>query len=539
MERFIQLFADFLSLVYHCFDRIVIHGYLSGLSRPEQVVYFFRHVLGIPVVSKEVLSQRTNDYRDWVEAYARNHKIPMEWAEKGTRKEDYVLPALRRMEKKNAYGVYFVFKSMEQGRTFRISVPKFPTKDPNHRILAHQRSRFTHYYFYIRDAVLGPIIVRVASFFPFHATYWLNGHSFIEQELKRKQVGFRKNDNAFLAVDDVAELQAAADRLSAEIIGKQLDYWTFLLGPKFSKKERSQMNLSRFYAIAQIEYCRNFIFKRHFPIHKIFERSCELGLWRLTAHRISEIFGVRLNKRLRGKLATVLEQIEHGHHVFRAYWKNSFLKQYEKFSRFLRNELVSNNLRDFGLKKGLNHLDAVRKRFQIITDRFADCQAQWLNVHVDFALLQRLALPVTIGTVRYPGIKIHETRIIRLMEVLLHGGTTVGGWTAKQIHQTVLTTFKLTAKTYGLNQLRYDLRKLKGHGLLERDGRRYAYRLSAKGLQVALLFLFFHKRLCGPLANSRFHHKPDPECRPNSKLEAAYYKADKAIQHIVDLLAAA
>jgi hypothetical protein len=539
MERFIQLFADFLSLVYHCFDRIVIHGYLSGLSRPEQVVYFFRQVLGIPVVSKEILSQRTNDYRDWVEAYARNHKIPMEWAEKGTRKEDYVLPALRRMEKKNAYGVYFIFKSMEQGRTFRISVPKFPTQDPNHRILAHQRSRFTHYYFYIRDAVLGPIIVRVASFFPFHATYWLNGHSFIEQELKRKQIGFRKNDNAFLAVDNVAELQAAADRLSAEIIGKQLDYWTFLLGPKFSKQERTQMNLSRFYAIAQIEYCRNFIFKRHFPIHKIFERSCELGLWRLTAHRISEIFGVRLTKRLRGKLATVIEQIEHGHHVFRAYWKNSFLKQYEKFSRFLRNELVSNNLRDFGLNKGLNHLDAVRKRFQIITDRFADCQAHWLNVHVDFPLLQRLALPVTIGTVRYPGIKIHELRIIRLMEVLMHGGTTVGGWTAKQIHQAVLTTFELYAKTYGLNQLRYDLRKLKGHGLLERDGRRYAYRLSAKGLQVALLFLFFHKCLCGPLANSRFHHKPDPACRPSSKLEAAYHKADRAIQEIVDLLAAA
>jgi len=539
MERFIQLFAGFLSLVYHCFDRIVIHGYLSGLSRPEQVVYFFRQVLGIPVVSKEVLSQRTNDYRGWVEAYARNHKIPIEWAEKGTRKEDYVLPALHRMEKRNTYGVYFIFKSMEQGRTFRISIPKFPTKDPNHRILAHQRSRFTHYYFYIRDAVLGPIIVRVASFFPFHTTYWLNGHSFIEQELKRKQIGFRKNDNAFLAVDNAAELQAAADRLSAELIGKQLDYWTFLLGPKFSKKERSQMNLSRFYAIAQIEYCRNFIFKRHFPIHKIFERSCELGLWRLTAHRISEIFGVRFNKRLRGKLATVIEQIEHGHHVFRAYWKNSFLKQYEKLSRFLRNELVSNNLRDFGLKKGLNHLEAVRKRFQTITDRYADCQAQWLNVHVDFPLLQRLALPVTIGTVRYPGIKIHEPRIIRLMEVLLHGGTTVGGWTAKQIHQAVLTTFELSVKTYGLNQLRYDLRKLKGHGLLERDGRRYAYRLSAKGLQVALLFLFFHKRLCGPLANSRFHHKPDPSSRPNSKLEAAYYNADRAIQDIVDLLAAA
>jgi hypothetical protein len=539
MERFTQLFGNLLTFVYHCFDRIVIHGYQSGLSRPEQVVYFFREVLGIPVVSKEILSQRTDDYRGWVEAYARNHKIPMEWAEKGTRKEDYVLPALRRMEKKHAYGVYFIFKSMEQGRTFRISVPKFPTQDPNHRILAHQRSRFTHYYFYIRDEVLGPIIVRVASFFPFHATYWLNGHSFMEQELNCKQIVFQKSDNAFLAVDNVAELQAAADRLSPEIIRKQLDYWTFLLGPKFSQKERGQMNLSRFYAIAQIEYCRNFIFKRHFPIHKIFERSCEIGLWRLTANRISEIFGVRLSQRLRGKLATVIDQIEHGHHVFRAYWKNAFLKQYEKFSRYLRNELCSNNLHDFGLKKGLDHLDDVRKKFQTITDRFAGFQAQCLNVHVDFPLLQRLALPVSIGSVRYPGIKIHDARTIRLLEVLLHGGNTVGGWTAKQIHQAVLTTFELSAKTYGLNQLRYDLRKLKGHSLLERDGRRYAYRLTAKGLQVALLFLFFHKRLCGPLANSRFHHKPDPASRPNSKLEAAYHKADKAIQEIVDLLAAA
>ena len=166
-------------------------------------------------------------------------------------------------------------------------------------------------------------------------------------------------------------------------------------------------------------------------------------------------------------------------------------------------------------------------------------QAQCLNVHVDFPLLQRMALPLTVGTVRYPGIKIHDARIIRLLEVLLHGGNTVGGWTAKQIHSAVLTAFQLSAKVYGLNQLRYDLRKLKGHSLLDRQDHRYAYRLTAKGVQVALLFLFFHKRLCGPLANSRFHHKPDPAHRPNSKLEAAYHDADNAIEKIVDLFAVA
>jgi len=443
------------------------------------------------------------------------------------------------MRKKSAYGVYFIFKSMEQGPTFRISVPKFPTKDPNHRILAHQCSRFTHYYFYICDQVLGPMVMRVASFLPFQATYYLNGHSFIEQELKKAQVAFRKNDNAFLAIDDVAALQAAADRLSPQIIQKQLDYWTLILGPKFSRAERHQINLSRFYAIAQIEYCRNFIFKRNFPIHKIFERSCEIGLWRLTANRISELFGVRIRKRMGGKLGTVIDQIEHGHHVFRAYWKNAFLKQYEKFSTLLRNELCSNNLSDFALKKGLHNLNAVRTKFLAVTDRFAGLQAQWLNVHVDFPLLQRMALPITTGSVYYPGIKIHETRIIRLLEVLLHAGNNLGGWSARQIHQVILQSFQISEKAYGLNQLRYDLRKLKGHDLLERDGSRYAYRLTSKGFQVALLFLFFHKRLCGPLANSRFHHQPDADHRPKSKLEAAYYKADRAIQDIVNLLDAA
>src|SRR5215510_1373122 len=87
MELFTQLFGDVLAFVYHCFDRIVIYGYLSGLSRPEQVVHFFRNVVGVVTVSKEVLSQRTADYQAWVDAYARNHRLPIEWAEKGVRKE--------------------------------------------------------------------------------------------------------------------------------------------------------------------------------------------------------------------------------------------------------------------------------------------------------------------------------------------------------------------------------------------------------------------------------------------------------------------
>ena len=58
MELFAKLFSSLLALVYHCFDRIVIHRYLSGLSRPEQVVYLFREVIGVRVASSAELAHR-------------------------------------------------------------------------------------------------------------------------------------------------------------------------------------------------------------------------------------------------------------------------------------------------------------------------------------------------------------------------------------------------------------------------------------------------------------------------------------------------
>ncbi|MDA2929203.1 MarR family transcriptional regulator, partial [Acidobacteria bacterium AH-259-O06] len=87
-------------------------------------------------------------------------------------------------------------------------------------------------------------------------------------------------------------------------------------------------------------------------------------------------------------------------------------------------------------------------------------------------------------------------------------------------------------------QLRYDLRKLKGHGLLQRVDRSYRYRLTDKGNRVCLLFVLFHQRVCGPLANALFDCSADPSIKPPTKLEAAYRRADQSLQRVIDLLAA-
>jgi len=149
-----------------------------------------------------------------------------------------------------------------------------------------------------------------------------------------------------------------------------------------------------------------------------------------------------------------------------------------------------------------------------------------------------MALPVTVGRTRIPGIKIHDTRMIRLMEVLLHVGTQLAGCRTIDIHTALLATFGLTRDAYSLTQLRYDLRKMKAHGFVEREGRRYCYRLTNKGIRVATMFVLFHKRVCGPLVNTLFQGPPDKSSALHTPIETAYYKADAAIQKLVDLLAA-
>lgn len=541
MQLFLKLFGPYLQWFYHCFDRIVINGYLSFLTRENNVAYFFREVCKKPKITKEVLAERTRHYQTWVGHYARNHRIPLIWAEKGVRKEDWVRSRQQSLIRQNRFGVYYIIQSMEQGWTFRAVAPKFETKDPNFQFIRKHKSRYTHYYFYIVDEIAGPMVLRVGSFLPFQVTAYLNGHNFIERRLRKLKIPFTKNDNRFVSVANPQALRKAADQLDGKTLQQRIDYWAFIVAPKFSARERAACaGLHRTYAAMQIEYCRNFIFKRHWPIRSIFQRSCELGLYLLTADRIAVLFGQqRLLKTISGKWQNVIERIDHGQQVFRTYYKNSFLKQYEKAATFLRQEIVSNNLKDFGLKKTLKYWPSVRERFQLITDRFAQTQAEHLNVHGQFDVLARLAKPVIQGKTKVAGIKLENSRLMRLLELLMQGaGGHFRTWTTAHLHQAVLKTCSLKPRDYSLTQLRYDIRKLRIHGLIQRVPKSHAYRFTPKGAKLSILLVQLRKRIYGPLGFGLFRTRPNPDFIPNSRFEKAYLKVEKAMDEAIALMAA-
>lgn len=201
--------------------------------------------------------------------------------------------------------------------------------------------------------------------------------------------------------------------------------------------------------------------------------------------------------------------------------------------------MCSNDLKDFRQKKALEHLPEVAEKLQSVNDRFAAAQAENLNVEVDYPLLEKLAKPCRLKSQRMAGIRLENDRIIRLLEVLMHSSSHLRGQSAADIYQAVLDTHPLTPEQYTRNQLAYDLRKLRAHGLIERPDKRYVYALSDYGRKAAAMLVIVRNRILRPIAGSLFECPPKSTLKPNSTLQAQYRRTTRSFNDLIALLKAA
>jgi len=431
-----------------------------------------------------------------------------------------------------------VLTSLEQGRTFVSYTPfrKPPSGDAAYRLIKACRKQFQHYYWYVLDPIMGPMSVRVATYFPFNVTCYFNGHSFVAQELTRAGVRFRKADNAFLAAADVDALQSAADRLSVAVLQRRCNYWVRRLVPVFSPVERAALAPGYRYSMAQMELATDVVFKRSAPLNALFQRACELGVLVGGAERTTHLFGRRINRHYQGKLQTVLDQREAGHPVLRWYYQTSFAKQYTRgdrhADRILRTETCSNDTRHFGIGRRVENLPLLQEKLLATNTRCLALQAELLASTVDTGQLTALSQPTVVGQRRIPGLKIHDDRVIRLLETLLHPAAFAPDWTTRDLRTRILARHHLAEGDYRLSQLRYDLAKLRAKGLIERVGKSRRYRFTPLGLKLGVLLVKLRIRLLGPLITLVTQSTTSRASTHRLSANAAFHQVDVALDHL-------
>jgi DNA-binding transcriptional ArsR family regulator len=143
-----------------------------------------------------------------------------------------------------------------------------------------------------------------------------------------------------------------------------------------------------------------------------------------------------------------------------------------------------------------------------------------------------LAKPTLIRHRRIPGLKLHDDRVIRLLETVLNPGGFINDWTTREVHTRVVARHQLPADDYRLSQLRYDLSKLRAKGLVERIGNTRRYRLTPTGLKLGVLLVKLCTRLLGPLVSMIDRPIPHPAARRSNFVDAAYREVDAALFHL-------
>ena len=272
--------------------------------------------------------------------------------------------------------------------------------------------------------------------------------------------------------------------------------------PFFTPTERRDAACQHRLFFSQVEYCDNLIFYRRASLDALGDRLFDANRTIGQPTKLAAVFGRKVTKRYRGKLETLIEDLDLPNPVIRSYYRDGSIKQYVRDHLLLRTEATSNNVTDFAVPKAVAAMPALRPAMATVVDRYLTIQQDILETFVDRGQLRDLAAPTRLPSGRrIPGLKLDHPRQLALMHALVRFAHIAASdtFTIRDLHPVVAAALDLTPEQYRLSSLRYELSKLRAKELVERMPRSRRYRLLPEGYRISLIFLKLFDRVYAPL----------------------------------------
>src|ERR1700758_4986910 len=180
--------------------------------------------------------------------------------------------------------------------------------------------------------------VRMCPYLPFSARVCLNQHHWLANRMRAEGIDFEQSSNAFLKCRHPQKLQELADSLTAHDLLSCGQKWLACLTPFFKESERQEAGCQHRLFFAQVEYCDNLIFHRRAALDQLGQRLLDANRTIGQPKKITMIFGRKVTKQYKGKLQTVIEDLELSNPVIRSHYRKGFLKQYVRDHLCLRHQ---------------------------------------------------------------------------------------------------------------------------------------------------------------------------------------------------------
>ena len=515
-----EVLSEHVSLTLECVDRMYLNVYVPVLQRGAGAAWFFREVRGAQVPSSVLMAPMTRRFVAAIKGYARQHRIDIVPFRRGERKDDRTREYVRRWH--GGEGVLYVGKAQEKARVLRTERRFDSATDAGYPWLVHSTAMVNQYYFYVFDDDFGPFFLKFCSYFPYNAKLCINGHEYLKRQLTKRGIEYEALDNGILRCSDPAAMQRLADGLDADRVDALLRKWLARLPHPFSVSDRRR-GIRYAVSILQAEFALTQVFDRPVQGRVFFEEVLREHLDMGRPEHVQLIFKRRVTRRTPSRYRTrvITDGVSPSLHVD---YKHSRIKQYHKEGRALRTETVINDTYDFDVGRLLRNLDDLKKVGFAANRRLLGVQTLSHDCLLGAETLDDLHRPRCISGQRASALRFGDRRVQSLFAALLRFSLLPNGFRNRDLRPAVAALCGLPLERYGPSRMTYDLRRLRLRRIIERVPRTHRYRITDRGLRVALAYHRTHARVLGPVLSATL----DPES--NARLRRTVANYDREVQ---------
>jgi DNA-binding MarR family transcriptional regulator len=503
MKTFLQRFGEKIRGILSGFDRVRFRGTKRWIACASGMVGYMKK-LGV----------RLEDFDRFVE---KSTKVLRQGVEEGARKAGRpIIPLLgsdeRKQEKAQQLavrdgikeGLIGVFSCVEPCCTFGIG------RNGETGALSMQRRerKCLHYYHYYAHPEMGLVHTRLQTWYPFSMHVCINGREWLARQLDRLGVGYQREGNCVVSVEDVRQAQRLLDKQLRTNWGKLLNG----LASQSNQVESAVfggLSIPYYWSVDESEWATDILFRSTADLQALHPRFIRHGIEVLQSRDVLRFLGQRLTAAgeipgwYRGQVATDLRGWTEGMRVKHRANRNS-LKMYDKaytaLGSVLRIEATVNNVHDFKvyrnkegdtggakdwhrLRKGIADMHRRAEVSQKATERYADSLATIGDKRPFGEIAEKLSRPTEWKGKRVRALNLFSPDDVRILAAVSRGEFLQNGFRNRDIRGLLYQAQTNTSeeRRRQSSAVTRKLRILRAHGLIEKTSKTHRYQLTEQG----------------------------------------------------------
>lgn len=503
MKTFLQRFGGLIAGVLSGFDRVRLRGTRRLLASVQGLKHFLWR-RRVRLLEFDTYAQDTTaTLCAAVQQAAKDAGRPVVYlpcgsADKGSLVKDVIArQGLRE-------GLVGVWSCVEPCASFLI----YRNKETHRLELRHRQRKCLHYYHYYLHPQYGLLHTRLQTWLPFTMQVCLNGREWLARQLDAAGLAYRRRDNCFVALADVAAAQALMDeQLRAD--------WPALLGSLARLSDPTHDTLlgdipvPYYWTVDQSEWATYILFRSAADLAALYPRLLRHGMDTLHSEDVMRFLGRALTPTgkipasFHDQVTTDLQRRPEGTRLKHRLGANSlkmYDKAYEGDGAVLRLEATYNDVRRIRvfrakegdphgpkewryLRKGVADVSRRADVSQKATERYAEALATVADKTPLKELANGLCQPVQWQGRRVRALNPLGADDAALLEAVSRGEFLLDGFRNRDLRGLLYPTAAATPAEERCRAaaVTRKLRLLRAHGLIGKVPKSHRYQVSARG----------------------------------------------------------